>query len=894
MLERIQAEPDVASTTDSGRRQQLLHTKLRPPRAATDGVMRPRLMQELERGTASKLTLIVTPPGFGKSTLVNQWQIQTSKVSAWVSLDPSDNDFLVFLDYVTAAVRLLDPTLCPRTVKSLQSPSPPPAHELMNQLINELSEPTQPFVLVLDDFHLITSPEVQAAVLQLVNDMPPNLSVIITSRVQPALPTLTMHARGELVALTAGDLSFTDDEALVFLVERQGLDLRASQVSTILQWADGWPVALRLAANSLRNRPPAEVDLFLGSLTDHVPVIADYLWQEVIDRQSPRTRAFLLQTSILHQFNPELCQAVTGAPDAGQTLAELDRSNLFITRLHGPGNWYRYHHLFSEALRQLFTQEVDAAERAKIHSRAARWYDDKNLIAEAAHHAVEAENWELAAPLLVHLCKEMYDRERVGNLYRWLKDLPDDPFVLEPRLGYLLTWAAVRTGHPREATRQLAILEEHTTAETARASLQLRLLRSLYDRDADTGERAAELILEQLGPEDDSDRARALIILGMLRNGTGQFAEANLTLAEAHALSTRLGIRGFQVAELAASGLGHMALGRLNEGAERFRRVIAIADEWNDLPLLNAHHKLGTILYEWNRLDEAREQAAIVVDLAHRMDAPIHFAQAHELLAKTAMAEGRWDVAFDEIDLATASAASTGFQGAIPAYEELKCRMWLLSDQLTLAQGWLGQKGPGAFQAGDYGELDGALTAHRIRLHEGRAAEIGESLRNLEALADANSWEPQLLRIRTLQAMIEFETGNTAAARAAIGDAVAQAAPEGYVRTFLDEGERVTPLLSLALGPGGAHHAYVTSLLEAAGSPHIEAPAHLNGLEGMLSPRERDVMELVAGGFSNREIGDALFISEETVKTHLRRIFEKLNVSSRTQAIHRTRQLGML
>ncbi len=889
----------VGSQNGNTAHGRLLLTKLRAPRAASDGVVRDRLMREIDRGVEGKLTLIVTPPGYGKSTLVSQWQTQSGRASAWISLDAADNDIFVFLEYVVAAIRAIDPTVCPDSAAALRVPARPPARQLISLLINEIAESTRPFVLILDDYHAITSKEVQDSVLQLLQVMPANMSVVLTSRKEPDLPTLRMNARGELVELGPADLGFTPEETREFLIERQQLDLQQSEVDEIERWAEGWPVALRLVAGALRGRPAERVRSLLDALTENVPQVSDYLWDEAIENQPPDRRDFLLRTAVLRQINPDVAEAVTGNPRAGDLLNHLSRDNLFVSRLYGPGSWYRFHHIFADVLRQRLARAFEEDVVRQMHARAAEWYVAHQLTTEAAHHAIQARSWPLAAELLVTLCKEFYDQERVGTLHAWLRDLPDEPLLLEPLLALWLAWAQVRTGHAHEAQRPIRLAEqassdEAPSANAVNATLQLRLLNALFAWDLERGEATAATLLGRLGPDEGTDRSRALIMLGMLRETAGMLPESEHALELARTLNGRLGVRGLQVAALSATAIVQLSQGKLREPADVFRRIIVIGDEWNDLPLQNAHQRLGGIYYEWNQLDETMAHADRTGELARRMGAPFHLAQIPALRARISAVNGDWDRAFDEIEQSIAASDAAGYSGIVPLFEEMRCRMWLQTDQLTMVQGWLQHIEPDLIDSKRYQDLPRTLTAMRIRLRNERPDETIGPLDKLKELATERGWNRALLTIHVLRAMAETECGNRAQAQAALGDALELGVAEGFVRSFLDEGPGVIPLIrQVALAPG-THQAYAVTLLEAAGEAVAKPEGQPSPEPGVLSPRERDVMRLVASGLSNRDVGDALFISEETVKTHMRRIFEKLEVSSRTQAINRSQQLGLI
>ncbi len=850
-------------------------------------MVRPRLLEAMDRGTRAKLTLIVTPAGYGKSTLAAQWQRRAEQARCWITLDQNDNDPLVFFDYLVGALHSIDPCLCPETLALLGSPSSISTQQIVHSLLNETATSTRPFVVILDDYHTITSPEVQSAVSQIIRGMPVNMSVVIISRAEPGLPTLQMAAHGELVELGPNELSFTREETKEFLIVRQALDISEPELDVIVRWCEGWPVALRLVSKLMRGHSHGQIQELLETLPENVPSVGDYLWDEVLNAVTEERRSFLLQTSILQQVNPELAAAVCENPDAAELLASLDRDNLFLARIDGPGSWVRYHHLFAEVLRHRLLADRSPAEIRELHDRAAVWYEQAGFANEAAMHAVQAESWEQAARLLTGICGEFYTQERIGSLRAWLQDLPDEPFEREPILSYWLAWAELRSGHPAAASRPIQMAAraaaESGGAGADRSALQLAVLRSVYEWNPIAGLSAGRRLLEQLEPHDHAERARARIMLALLQQTGGNLTGAAQSLERARTLNGRSGNRGLQVLELNATGGLLLDMGKLREPAELFRRIIAIGDEWNDLPVQHAHHQLGHILLEWNRPDEARMHALAAMELARRVDTPIQLPLIHALLARLAWAVEDWETAFDEIERAIAACVRAGTMGALRVFEKTQCRLWLATNQLTLAQGWLQQAGQAVHHSLHYTHLLPSLTAIRVRIHEDHSDDVVARLEQLRAVAERFAWGRELLSIQILQAIASWELGKTESAHSSLGSALRLAEAEGFTAIITLEGARVLPVLQSVVDNRLPTHGYASALL----GRGVEDPSLSSRSVGqsVISARERDVMRLVAAGLSNREIGDALFISEETVKTHLRRIFEKLDVSSRTQAV---------
>ena len=334
------------------RRLPLLRTKLYPPRLSSALIARPGLRQRLGQILHHKVTLISTPPGYGKSTLVAQWLESSNHATAWISLDADDNDSASFFRYLLAAIEAIDPELVTKTNRIRRERRGVPVRTLVNSLATELAAATRPLLLIFDDFHLIQAPDILEGIGTLLTYAPPALRIVLLSRADPRLPLMRMRAQGELFALGPADLGFTFEETRTLLCDRYELALDESQLTFLQSWSEGWPLGLVLLGQALREREHEQLSVIIDDFSHNPDFIADYLWKELTLRQPADRQAFLLQTSILSQFNPRVCDAVTGRTDSQSTLAALKEENLFLIAIGERGTWYRYHHLFGDVLRE--------------------------------------------------------------------------------------------------------------------------------------------------------------------------------------------------------------------------------------------------------------------------------------------------------------------------------------------------------------------------------------------------------------------------------------------------------------------------------------------------------------------------------------------------------------
>ncbi|MGH7495205.1 MAG: helix-turn-helix transcriptional regulator, partial [bacterium] len=405
----------------------LLETKLYIPKWRPGLVSRPRLIERMQQGIERKLTLVSAPAGFGKTTLLAEWLAATpasERAAGWVSLEQNDNDPAFFWAYFITALQKVRSGAGASALSLLHSPQPPPIESVLTTLMNEINAIEQGFALILDDYHVIDAQTVHSAIAFLLDHLPPQMHLIIASRSDPPLPLARLRGRGELTELRAADLRFTSNEAAVFLNEVMGLDLSATDVTALETRTEGWIAGLQLAALSMQAAPKPpfrardDVAGFITAFTGNDRYIVDYLVEEVLQRQPERVRSFLLQTSILDRLSGPLCDAVTGREYGNRVLEALERGNLFVVPLDDQRRWYRYHHLFADVLRAHLMEEQHELVPA-LHRRAAAWFEEHGMAAEAIEQACAAGDHETVARLLAANFEEFERIGRYASISRW-------------------------------------------------------------------------------------------------------------------------------------------------------------------------------------------------------------------------------------------------------------------------------------------------------------------------------------------------------------------------------------------------------------------------------------------------------------------------------------------
>ena len=872
----------------------VLATKLYIPPPRPNVIPRPRLLDRLNEGLHRRLTLISAPAGFGKSTLVGEWGGSIERPIAWLSLDEGDNDPARFLTYLVAALRTIAPDIGAEVLGALQSPQPPPTESILTTLLNEIADLPDDLVLVLDDYHVIDAEPVDSALTFLLEHLPPRMHLVIATREDPQLLLARLRARDQLTELRAADLRFTPAEAAGFLNQVMGLRLSPDDIAALEERTEGWIAGLQLAALSMQGQE--DVPTFIQSFTGSHHFVLDYLVEEVLQRQPARVQDFLRRTSILDRMCGPLCDAVLLDPAASgqETLEYLERANLFTIPLDDERRWYRYHHLFADLLRQRLRQGATSDDTAELHTRASQWYEDNGLEIEAFQHAAAANDIERAERLIEGKGIPLHFRGAVTTILAWLGSLPRT--VLDARPSLWLRYASLLlvNGQTTGVEEKLLAAENalqgtETVGQTQYFAGQIATARSVlaltrYDADAMLAQ--SRRALEHLPPEAQSLRSTAYWTQGFAYLLQGDRAAARRSLGEAIALGQASGNIFNSI--LATIGLAQVqeADTELHQAADTYKVALRMAGD-QPLQIINeAHLGLSRVLYEWNELDAAEQHGRQSLHLARQYDRVIdRFILCEVFLARLKLAWGDVPGAAATLDQASRSARQHNFVHRIPDVAAAQVTVLLRQGSLEAAA-----------QLAHAHDLP--LSRARVHLALGDPSQALRVLEQLRETAEARDWKDEQLKVTVLQALAHDAHGEKDTAVETLGEALALAEPGDFIRIFLDEGPSMAQLLSEAR----AHTAmpgYIDKLLAAFEAEEKKSvdQAALAGAQPLiepLSPRELEVLGLIAQGLSNSEIGERLFLALSTVKGHCREIFSKLQVQRRTEAVARARELGLL
>lgn len=808
----------------------ILHTKLYTPQPQPDLVSRAHLDDKLNQGLYRKLTLISVPAGFGKTTLVSAWTACSDRPIAWLSLDEGDNDSTRFLIHLVAALRTVALNIGERVSELLQSPQPAPIESILTTLLNEINTAPGNFTLVLDDYHVIDAKPIDEALTFLLEHLPPQMHLVITTREDPSLPLARLRARGQMTELRATDLRFMSSEAAIFLNQVMGLNLSEEEIAALETRTEGWIAGLQMAALALQGlsmQGRSETATFIQAFTGSHHFILDYLVEEVLQRQPERVRSFLLQTSILDQLSGLLCDAVTGQTDSRGVLETLERSNLFVIPLDDQRQWYRYHHLFAEVL-QAHTMAEQPDLIPALHQRASVWYEQNDLPAAAIRHALAAQDFARAADLIELARPGIEKGYRDMMLRGWVKALPDELVRTRPVLnvGYalaLLDAGELEAAQPRlqdveqwlETTTDLSEQQQSSSSEMVVVDeaqfrslpASIAIARTWYSQasgDIPSTVKYAQQALDRLPEEDHLRRGQMTGFLGLAYWASGDLEAALRTLLNAEALTQKAGTILDTIAGVFVGADILVALGQLHEAVRLYEHALQLVTEHGEpmpLGIENVYSGLSELHRERNDLAAAAQDLVMSKTLGERVGERIWRCRWCLAQARLKEAVGDLDGALDLLNEVEGLYIRNPLPNVRPI-AALKTRIWIRQGRLTTALGWVRERGLSVDDDLSYLREFEHITLARVYIalykRDGVDSSICETMGLLERLlnaAEEGGRMGSVIEILVLQALAHKAQGNVASALVSLERALTLAEPEDYVRIFVDEGPPMAQLL---------------------------------------------------------------------------------------------------
>lgn len=895
----------------------LLATKFHRPSGRSPLVSRDRILKRLDQGLNSQLILISAPAGFGKTTVLSEWARQVQLPVSWLSLDEHDNDLTQFWTYVVAALQQTYSDMGESTLALLRSAEAMSFELILVPLLNELAQLQTHWVLVLDDYHLIAANSIHESITFFLEHLPTQVHLAIATRTDPPLPLARWRVRAQLTELRAADLRFTEAEATAFINQSLSLPLSPAQITTLQTKTEGWIAGLQLAVLSLHEAPTPTtlIESFQGSQR----YILDYLVEEVLERQPKPLQSFLLRTSILERMCGSLCAAVLGDDtiNARQILEQVERKNLFVVPLDSHRTWYRYHHLFADLLRHTL-HRVEPDRVSEYHHRAAQWYEQQGYIADAIGHAIAANRYEYATSLIEQEIQTnenpRFDAIALRNA---LAELPPQLTYSRPWLLVASSWAAFISSQFTDVVLAIQTLEQllNERADSVENIDQMwGLVIALKGMQARHQGNTAESIafMEkalQLLPQDHSWlRSLILLNLGVTYFVADNYEKAKPLLPEVSRIGQARGIADPAIAGLYLQGQFLALRGRLQEAIALCQQGLNLATQRRWLATyagVLVQVALANLLREQNDLEVAAQHLSESIDRAIQNQQP-GLMMGYITLARVRQAQGNWHAAWDAIH--AAKQCQLWLWSTILSVEACQVRLHLAQGDLEAAMAWVQSRNLGvdnelcynSTQQHPFGsELD-YLTFARVLIAYGRtkasSSYLQDAMRLLSRLSEFTKAGGRTIRTMEtliLQALAWQAWGDGERALTCLKQALEIPRQGDYIRLFVDEGQPMAELLRQAVSKN-IYLNDVNRLLAAFGSVEANSLVPVQPLIEPLSDRELEVLQNLATGMSNQAIADQLFVSIAAVKWHARNIYGKLEVSNRTQAVARARELGIL
>jgi LuxR family maltose regulon positive regulatory protein len=886
----------------------LLKTKLFAPPARPNQVSRKSLLDKLNRARQMGIPALVSAPaGFGKTTLVGEWVRSSGLPFAWLALDEGDNDPLGFWRYVDAALQTIDRRIGEALRSALYSMQVPVLQQVITGLVNDIIDSEEEFILVLDDYHAIEEAGVHESLNYLLDHLPPRMHLVIATRSDPPLNLARRRGRGQLTEIRATDLRLTSEEIATFLNQIMLLDLTDEDIAALGQRTEGWIAGLQMVALSMQDEPDRHAFVAEFSGDDHY--IADYLIEEVLQRQPVEFQRFLQQTSILNRLNASLCDAVTGRQDSRAILNTLERANLFILPLDNRREWFRYHHLFGELLQKRLRDAHSIDEVADLHRAASSWHESQGDIPSAIRHARSVPDHNRILRLLEENALVYFSTGELPQLFETATLVPQDLRKESPYLCIAAAWAGLASGHHPEIPAWLCAVEAHfgIPAETAisnqslepsrrSALLEVLVIRMQLPPARLSAQQRDHIVairdqLDALPPDQlvlfSTTRDLQAVLafnLGLFYEDRGDLAMAAQAHTDAIALARQT--RNSNLFHLSTAHLANIqfARGQLRAVRQTHEQALAEAKKLGQKVspyIALSHAGLGTLHYEWN--DLAAAERHFDEGLAHA-----RLWNQWESLVPLALGRARLNQRAREPRAALEILDDLG----PPPVEGMDLRLSVYAARLRdrdSASAWLATHITQSMLEPNPVNEAHILDLARLLAFLDRPEEALVLIQEIIEFAQIGMRTHTLIRAKVALAVVGAQPE-------ALVDALRLAEPEGYISTFVDEGEAMQNLLGHLLRQASLERrlsAYVGGLLSAF-EPAPRKPKRADGLVEPLSEREVEVLRYIAQGLSNPEIASRLFLSPNTLKAHAQNIFTKLDVHNRMQAVAKAKELGLI
>ena len=881
----------------------LLWSKFHIPHIKPHLVCRPRLLNLLDEGLGKKLIILSAPAGFGKTSLVADWLASVSHPAAWITLDEEDNDFARFIQYLVAGVQKLDPAIDNTAVELLLSPQPMLKTAALTALLNQIDDVQADTILVLDDFHLIDNADIHQAVEYLLNYLPINMHLVISTRSDPPINISRLRAQGELVEIRMEQLRFNEEEVRQFFQEYGEINISAENVSRLTKRTEGWISGLQMACLSLRGT--RDVQQFVDSFSGSHKYILDYLIEEVLKQQSPQVQHFLLHTSLLERICGPLCDELLDTSDSQLVLQKLERENLFLIPLDDQRVWYRYHQLFRDLLQHRLSLG-DAKQISALYQKASHWHEKEGWHGLAIEYALEAQDYELALRWIRKEAENTLMRAEVKTYQKWISRLPSDLVREDPYFEFLNTWCAILQGIELDrAPIEVRINQDQQSFLSGREET-LNAFLYVSRGEFPLAGQLAEQALTKLKPDDQYFRSLAGWIIGIL-HALQRDVRGGLKVLEDLSTSLDLQVNPLmKVLLLSQAARAYVHIGDFIKAHQVYDQALESARDrqGNWIPIAGeALMALGDLLREQNRLDQATDLILEGIELTQqwRRAAAI---EGYLFLSRVKQLQKNWTSANQALDKAMRLAVE---YDVIEIDDRMvamwQARLWCLENKPHLVEDWFQRSNlneevheiiiDDVFNLENYLRSREQVVLARYFLLTSQLGKAQSLIQQLLPVFQKYGRLDLLIELYLLKCLAYHKNNEKDLSLMALGEAIHLDKQSVFVGLYLEGGDDLGGILK-QYGKLHGTSADLQRLLQAFSVEPAETGLKAQSLIEPLSDRELDVLRYLPGNLTTPEIAEEMMISINTVRTHIKNIYQKFGVHKRSEAVRQAQELNLI
>lgn len=893
----------------------MLLTKLHIPEAGNNLVHRPALFEKFNQGLERKLILVSASAGFGKTTAISDWIKKEKIQTAWYSIDDKDNDFAVFLSYIIYSLQTLNKDFGESALKLLQSPTLPNSESIINLLINEIIELKINLLLVFDDFHLINNQEIIKAVSYFLEYIPGNIHLALLSRSDPNLPIAKLRSQNQLVELRSSDLSFATNDIAVLFNKTLKLKLKMDDIKSLEKKTEGWIAGLQLTAMSIQGSDDASS--FINNLAGNNRYIMDYLLEEVIRVQSDEINEFLLKTSLFEQFSASLCNSVLEKEDSQVILEKLEHNNMFVFPLDSERRWYRYHHLFSDLLKQRLTFNNNSLIK-ELHKRACIWFEENNMYTLAIDHALKIEDYEKVTKLLGKVVDSMWESGQHAAILKYGELLPIDLIKTNPEFCLYYAWILISSGQIKKAKPFLESAEKATInsiqsekARPARLSYYKKLLGKIsvafaylnsHQEHSEEVFEYCKTAMENLSDDDPFWFSWAWFSYGISYFAKGDLEKSYEAFNNAFENSKKTGNIYLISTIVMRMAENEQQLGNYRNAYRKCKELLKLINEKGysqitktDWTYASLYFIMGITEYIWMDTEKGIENLKIAYKLSR--NSKDVYQKVFILMAYSAI--------LNELGYAESENRRLELEEFVNKYElppfltgfyiGMKIYFFIARNQFEEAHLYLHEQG---IKLGN--EIthinESAYSGYaRLLIAENKLIEAEPLISKIYDVVSKGKKIERMIDLKILLATLSARKGDKSQAISYLFEAMELGYKDNLLSYFVfnstDNIDLYKELFKIhATKKTNIPQKFIDDLKIAMEKKNQTKKIQVTDL----SSRELDTLKLVAENLTYQEIADKLFISLNTVKTHLKNIYLKLEVDSRTKAIAKAKERKLI